>query len=575
MWKQEQTVISGQLDNGPSELPTKLLDWLWFLVSFLLDEVQRLKAEVKRLEAALRLERAQRFGESSERQSTDASAPESEDGTPSSEPEAEKAPSETEQVSETSQPAESPDALDEEASSEANGAGKRRRGGQPGHKGNGRKIPPHLPREERLHELPEDEQRCPTCGTSYQETTLTEDSEEIEIKVVIKVIRHRRKRYRSDCQCGTRFVTAPLPPKVIPKGKFTAETWAKFLIDKYQGQVPVTRQIKLLEPSGLTISKGTIHGGFKKLYEYLLPLYEHFRLQLQQVSHLHADETRWRVFEEVEGKANHRWWLWVFASQQVVFFVVDPSRSAKVPKKTLGFQSEKNAAQKETVNDNNQALKIISADRYRVYPAISDNVDVAFCWSHQRRDFVNFSKAHRNQPEMVAWAEDWLDDIGNLYAINKQRLAVRDQPELFQQAQARLETAIKAFHEKSLAREDTLTQAQIKVLESTERHWSGLIIFVSNPDVPMDNNWAERLLRTPVLGRKNYYGNQSQWAGELSAIMFSLIETCLLHQVNPYEFLVAYFEACAQHGKAPDDLTPFSPWLINNSRQSGGKDGFP
>ncbi len=77
----------------------------------------------------------------------------------------------------------------------------------------------------------------------------------------------------------------------------------------------------------------------------------------------------------------------------------------------------------------------------------------------------------------------------------------------------------------------------------------------------MDNNWAERLLRTPVLGRKNYYGNQAQWAAELTAMVFSIVETCLLNDLNPYHFLVSYFQTCAELSTSPSDLPPFSPWL--------------
>ena len=167
----------------------------------------------------------------------------------------------------------------------------------------------------------------------------------------------------------------------------------KFLLDKYQAQIPVSRQLLQLASIGLPVAKSTIHAGFRKLYDYLLPLYEHFLHYLHTTHHLHADETRWRVFEELEGKAKHRWWLWVFASQQVgvVVFVLDPSRSAKVPKKHLAEplpdgQTEAEGQQVNLIDGQAYALapnlEIISADRLRVYQAISELVKVAFCWAH-------------------------------------------------------------------------------------------------------------------------------------------------------------------------------------------------
>lgn len=106
-----------------------------------------------------------------------------------------------------------------------------------------------------------------------------------------------------------------------------------------------------------------------------------------------------------------------------------------------------------------------------------------------------------------------------------------------------------------------LLPAQEKILLSLQRHWVGLTLFVANPDIPMDNNWAERLIRLAVLGRNNYYGHHARWSGELAAMVFSLIETCHLNHLTPCHFLLAYFTACAQLGRLPSDLTPFLPWL--------------
>lgn len=522
------------------------------LLGWLMAENSRLQAEKADLKAALQLERAKRFGRSSERSAKDNPAPE-----------------------ESSLPLIIEGEADEIAVSSASpttGSVPRQRGGQPGHKGHGRSLPPHLPRQEVACDLPVEAQCCPTCGQPYAGSTLTEDSEEVVIEVKAHVRRYRRKRYRAGCDCpGPKLITAPLPPKVISKGKFSVESWVKFLLDKYQFQIPIARQVKQLAQLDLPVAESTIHGGFHKLSDYLLPLYEAFLIHLRTAQHLHADETSWRLFEEVPGKANHRWWLWVFASSQVgvVVFVLDPSRSAKVPKKTLseplpagqtapeGRQSYQIEGQTYLLNDH---LAVISADRLRVYQAISDLIQVAFCWSHQRRDFVDFGKAYATQPLLAAWAESWVEEIGQLYALNDARLTVRNQPELFQQAQAKLEAAVAAMKNRTTARQGLLL-AQEKILVSMERHWTGLTLFVADPDIPMDNNWAERLIRLGVMGRNNYYGHHAIWAGELAAMVFSIIETCQLNGLNPYLFLLNYFNACAQHAQAPADLTPFLPWL--------------
>lgn len=86
----------------------------------------------------------------------------------------------------------------------------------------------------------------------------------------------------------------------------------------------------------------------------------------------------------------------------------------------------------------------------------------------------------------------------------------------------------------------------------------------------MDNNYAERLLRNPVVGRKNYYGSHSLWSSQLAAMLFSLFQTLLLRGVNPKVWLTAYLEQCAVlGGRAPEDVSAFLPWNMTEKQLEG------
>jgi transposase len=102
-------------------------------------------------------------------------------------------------------------------------------------------------------------------------------------------------------------------------------------------------------------------------------------------------------------------------------------------------------------------------------------------------------------------------------------------------ADARLRAAVTALEAqgKSELAAASLHPARQKVLESLGDHWTGLTVFVEHPEVPMDNNTAERAQRGPVVGRKNYYGSGAVWAGRLAATMFSLLRTLCLWGLNP------------------------------------------
>ncbi len=117
---------------------------------------------------------------------------------------------------------------------------------------------------------------------------------------------------------------------------------------------------------------------------------------------------------------------------------------------------------------------------------------------------------------------------------------------------------------------------QKKVLRSLLDHWSGLTLFVEHPDVPMDNNRAENTLRTPVNGRKGYYGSGSLWSAQLAAILFALLQTLALWGINPRHWLTRYLDACAENGgSAPQDIDPFLPWSMDETHRAALSRPYP
>ncbi len=113
-------------------------------------------------------------------------------------------------------------------------------------------------------------------------------------------------------------------------------------------------------------------------------------------------------------------------------------------------------------------------------------------------------------------------------------------------------------------KENARTKAKRKVLNSLIVHWDGLLIFVDNPEIPMDNNTAERLLRNQVLGRKNYYGSGAEWSAGFAASFFTVFQTLIMNKINTEKWLLAYFQSCAENGgKPPADFEKFLPWNLS------------
>ena len=183
-----------------------------------------------------------------------------------------------------------------------------------------------------------------------------------------------------------------------------------------------------------------------------------------------------------------------------------------------------------------------------------------------RRDFVRVGKGY---PELTAWALQWLRQIRELYCLGRERLRHPVGTPEFATADAQLRqqvAAMAAQRDRELA-DEKLREPCRKVLVSLNEHWTGLTLFVDDPRIPMDNNYGERLIRNPAVGRKNYYGSGSEWSGRLAMMLFSLFATLALWKINPRKWLNYYFAACAASGgKAPPNPASFLPWNLAEDR---------
>ena len=381
----------------------------------------------------------------------------------------------------------------------------------------------------------------------------TEDSEQIhwEVRLVRRV--HRRMRYVPACDCHAvaGIVTAPGPAKLIPKGMFSTGFWVHLLLEKFLFQRPLYRIRQMLALEGLEVSQGTLTGGLQRIGTLLEPLYGRILQRSRTAGHWHMDETRWMVFAEVEGKVGHRWWLWVVVTTDTCVYLLDPWRCSDVPRNFLGEDAE----------------GIISADRYSAYKTLGEKIRIAFCWGHVRRDFMKVRDGYR---KLRAWGRSWVERIGEIYRLNDQRLEVLSNPEAFSTAEKALRDALTSMEQarESELAEMTLHPASRKVLKSLGNHWEGLMLFVDHPQIPMDNNEAERRLRNPVLGRKNYYGSGSIWSGMLSAMLFTIFQTLLKNNLDPQKWLLAYFQVCAENGgRAPENIESFLPWNLSEPQK--------
>lgn len=423
--------------------------------------------------------------------------------------------------------------------------GLNKRGQKPGADGHGRTEREGVPVGDVI--ALERECKCEHCGKAYKKLDATEESSLFEYVEGLYRDAYERCKYVSQCECeGRRIVMAEPPPKLYPRTNIGISLWIRLIVQKFLQGVPTSRTLKEFSLLGFSLAQGTVTGGFKIIDALLEPLYEQIANHCRASDLWNADETMWRVFDGTRIK----WWLWIVASQDAVAYILDETRSGAVPSEFFEGCSG-----------------TLMTDRFSAYKGLNEEIRKAWCWVHVRRDFL---KIAQGVPALKAWANAWLKRIADLFVLNHER---------FQRWEAG-ETKGSELTEKlrkHLKKMETTWQKQLKLagndeqltaLNSLRRHWNGLTLFLHDPRVPLHNNRAERLLRNPVILRKNSYGSGAEWSGHFAAKIFSLFQTWLINGLDPQKMLQAYFEECSKTpGRAPPDLQAFLPWQMSEEQK--------
>lgn len=395
--------------------------------------------------------------------------------------------------------------------------------------GHGPKAQPQLPVSEVRHELGESEQACIVC--THRLSPLgeqTEDSEEISVvqrKFVL--VRHKRQKYRCG-HCQSVVETAPGPQKLIPQGRYSLEFAVEVAVQKYAYHLPLERQVRMMRHEGLLVDSQTLWDQLNALEHVLHPAYVQIHAHILSAQVLHADETRWMLLQKGGSK---QWQAWALSTEEAVCYHIDPSRGAKVP---IGLLKDYKG--------------VVMADGYVSYKSLAAScpgVVLAHCMAHVRRKYVEALAAY---PQcQVA-----LDRIKELYEVERglpslrgldgnereQALALRAKVRK-QESAPRMEALLTWAHEQSALPGSLLDKAISYMLQL----WPGLVRFVDDARIPLDNNQVERDLRGVVVGRKNHYGSKSLRGTQVAATFYTLIETAGRHGVDPR----AYLLYAAQH----------------------------
>jgi len=402
--------------------------------------------------------------------------------------------------------------------------------------GHGPREQPALPVVEKVFTLDDADLGCPKCGKKLSIFKgQFEESEEITV-VERRFVLAKQKRQKYRCECNACIETAPGPVKLFPGARYSVDFAIEVVIAKYLDHAPLERQVRIMAREGLVVDSQTLWDQIERLARILGDAKEALHVYVLAHAVIGADETRWRLLDgkgKDTGEAK-QWQVWAVAAPNAVAYCIEDSRSAEAAKKAL--RDFKGA---------------VMADGYGVYESLAKapgSFILANCWAHVRRKYLDIEHAFPAQVKEV------VDLIGEIYAVD--RLCPTGPPGNDLRRQLRNERSrevverIRAWAVTAKTR--TLPESGlVKAIDYMLGMWKGLVRFLDDPRIPLDNNGTERGLRGVVVGRKNHYGSKSRRGTEVAAIFYSLIESAKLAGVEPKTYLRRAVEAALRGDRAP------------------------
>ncbi len=422
----------------------------------------------------------------------------------------------------------------------------------PARKSTRKPLPDHLPREHQVHEPHTGACTCPECGGTLR--VLGEDVSEVleYVPEHWKVLKHVRPKYScSDCQ---RIVQAHAPSRPIERSYAGPGLLAHVLVAKYCDHLPFYRQSQIYARDGVELDRATLADWGGAASALIDPLLGALSEYVSGAYKLHADDTPIPVLAPGTGKTKTgRLWTYVrddrpagSTDPPAVLFRYSPDRKGERPRAHL------------------EAFRgILQADAYGgfngLYEREHEPLIEAACWAHARRKFYDIHVATDSPLALEA-----LRRIGALYAIEAdirgrlpaERQAVRQERAvpLLQDLNVWLHATVR--HEGS--RKSELAGA----IGYTLTLWTALTRYASDGRIEIDNNAAERELRTVALGRKNYLFAGSDAGGERAAAFYSLIGSAKLNGLNPEAYLREVFTRIAEH--PINRIAELLPWNLKH-----------
>ncbi len=348
-------------------------------------------------------------------------------------------------------------------------------------------------------------------------------TEVLEYEPASAYVRHivRSKYIVEQTDEETRIVIAPLPTLPIPKGNAGASMISHLMVSKFVDHLPFYRQVQIFKRQRLEIAESTINGWFNAGCDLLVPVYESLKSQLLAADYLMADETPIPVLTKDKPGATHKGYHWVYYDpvHRLVLFDYRKTRGREGPDEML-----------------KEFAGYLQTDGYTAYDHFENRAQITLlaCMAHARRKFEH---AQENNPSL---AGDALKMFQALYDIERELREGNMEADAIRTLRQERSKPVLDGMETWLREQIILAPPRSAIgvaMAYTLNLWPRLIRYIDDGRFHIDNNLIENSIRPVAIGRKNYLFAGSHEAAQQAAVIYSILATCKLHDVEPFAYL--------------------------------------
>ncbi|MEQ1789933.1 MAG: IS66 family transposase [Rickettsiales bacterium] len=415
----------------------------------------------------------------------------------------------------------------------------------------GRKpLPAELPREQRIHDLPEEEKTC-ACGEKLTHIK-DETCEQLDIiPAKVYVIQHVKRKYA--CRsCEDTIKTARMPAQPIPRSIASPGLLSHVFVSKFEDHLPLHRQEQMLRRIGIDIPRATLCLWVVRGAELFKPMMKLIHKNIIGYDVAYSDETTVQVLKDPNKGVTNKKYMWLFAGGRpdkfAYYYHYHHSRSHDVPLNFFeGYKGH------------------IHCDGFQGYDALaakSSDIILSGCMYHARRKFFEITKITRAKEGV---AHDVLKFITLLARIEEEikELSHEDKYRIrLEKAKPVLDDLyayLSAVHPRVLPK-SPLGQA----VSYTLNQWPKLTAYLADGRLENSNNRSERAIKPFVIGRKGWMFADSVAGAEAAAVLFSLVETCKHHDIEAYDwfrYVLQKIPLC----QSDDEIEALLPFNIDRS----------